>query len=196
MQPVTPTPQQQQQAIAGASQQLTQPQAPNLDQQVQLQNQSLQGAIQAQMPNENALLKTPPTPLQSQGAISQALGVVGDKSTQGKVGQAIATPAYAGYCLQWVDDQQGNKGARQQTAYADFQQNQAAGNISTKGTPPKGARVYFAPNDTNGGMGHVGISTGNGNFTSATDNGVQTFNIQQWDKYAGQDYIGYSTSDK
>lgn len=142
--------------------------------------------MQLQPPPQNASSQNPLI-----NALNQLLG--GNNSTQGQIGKATATSNYAGYCLQWVDDQQGNKN-RQPTAYADYQANQAAGNIQTQGIPPAGARVYFAPNSTNGNMGHVGISDGGGSFTSATDNGIQTFNINDWDQYAGQQYIGFSTA--
>lgn len=31
-------------------------------------------------------------------------------------------------------------------------------------------------------------------FTSATDNGIKTFAIKDWEKYTGQKFIGFSTS--
>lgn len=161
------------------------------DDALQQQNQAVQQALQQKkQAEENAL--TPTQTSKSTAPISQALGVLNDKSIAGKVGKAIATPSYAGYCLKWVDDQQGNNTNRQPTAYADYLLHQNEGDIATKGTPPKNARVYFGPNATNGEMGHVGISNGNGTFTSATDNGIQTFDIKAWEKYAGQTYIGYS----
>ena len=127
-----------------------------------------------------------------QAAISQAMGKLSSKDPMGAVGKAIATPNYAGYCLQWVDDQQGNKN-RQPTAYADYQANAQQGNINqSSDNIPKGARVYFSPDQSNGNMGHVGISNGDGTFTSATDNGVQTFSLADWEKYTGQKYLGYA----
>lgn len=129
--------------------------------------------------------------------ISQALAVASPKSNspQVNIGKAIATPAYSGLCLKFVDDKQGNT-ARQPTAIADYQANAQAGNISTSEKIPANARVYFAPDDSNGGNGHVGISNGDGSFTSATDNGIKTFAIKEWEKYTGQKFIGYSTSSK
>lgn len=156
-------------------------------------SQTVQQITQQQSPD--------PATEERQSAIAQAAKAMAilkpnakgsdETSTMSQIGQANQTPSYAGYCLQYVDDQTGNTN-RQPTAYADYQANQQSGNIKTSGTPPKGARVYFAPNSTNGNMGHVGISDGNGEFTSATDNGVKTFNIQDWDKYAGQQFIGWA----
>ena len=128
----------------------------------------------------------------NQASISQAMATLKDTSTIGQVGKAIATPNYAGYCLQWVDDQQGNTN-RQPTAIADYQVNAQANNINSSLDAPKGARVYFNADASNGNMGHVGISNGDGTFTSATDNGVQTFDIPDWEKYSGQQYLGYAS---
>ena len=131
----------------------------------------------------------------SAATLSQAMAQVAPNSPAGKVGKAIATPNYANLCLKWVDDKQGNT-SRQPTAIADFQANAQAGNISTSNKIPDGARVYFSPDKSNGDAGHVGISNGDGSFTSATDNGIQTFKIADWERYTGQSYIGFSTSSK
>ena len=129
----------------------------------------------------------------SPAQISQAMAQVAPNSPAGKVGAAIATPNYAGLCLQWVDDKQGNT-QRQPSAIMDFQANAQSGKISTSNKIPSGARVYFAPDDSNGQNGHVGIAGPDNTFTSATDNGIKTFGIKEWEKYTGQKYIGYSTA--
>lgn len=190
--------QQQQQA----QQQNQQPQPSNQEapspiqlaqQQIQQYGQENQQSAEAMKQKQNAMQQA-----------SKAMATLNPKAnssdstsnTMSKVGQANSTGnySYSGECLKWVDDQQGNSSSRQPTAIADYQANAQAGNIETKGTPPKGARVYFSSPDIP--AGHVGISDGNGSFTSATDNGVQTFNIDQWQQYAGQSYLGYSTNDK
>lgn len=185
---------QQQQPLNASAQNGQQPQSPSPIQQAQSQLQQNQQNIsqeQAATKAKNALMSTPSNST-SNAAKAMALLQPESKSTITQVGKAIQTPAYAGYCLQYVDDKTGNS-QRQPTAYADYQANQAAGNIDTSMKDiPKGARVYFAPNATNGGMGHVGLSNGDGSFTSATDNGVQTFNIKDWEQYADQQFIGYA----
>lgn len=128
-------------------------------------------------------------------AASKAMATLtnGDKSrnTMSKVGGALNTNNYSGQCLKFVDDQTGNS-ARQPTAYADYQVNAQGGNIKTNGTPPKGARIYFAPTKDNP-AGHIMLSNGDGTGTGATTNdGIQTYNIKDWEKYAGQQYIGYA----
>ena len=125
----------------------------------------------------------------SPAEISQAMASVAPNSPAGKIGQSIATPAYAGLCLKWVDDQQGTS-QRQPSAIMDFQANQDK--IQTSNKIPSGARVYFAPDASNNNDGHVGIANGDGSFTSATDNGVKTYNIQEWEKYTGQQFIGWA----
>lgn len=136
-------------------------------------------------------------PSDQQAAVTQAVGMLSkDKDPISQIGKAIQTPNYAGYCLKWVDDQTGNKN-RLPTAYADYQANAQQGNINTStDNIPKGARVYFSPNDSNGQMGHIGISNGDNTFTSATDNGIKTFNISDWQKLTGQSVLGWSTGQK
>lgn len=165
--------------------QQTQPQAPDPEQILQANNQAL---IKKRQLGDQ---QTPP----DQAAISQAMAMVNPKGkdTTTQIGKSIQTPAYAGYCLQWVDDQQGNSN-RQPTAYADYQVNAKSGNISTSGNIPAGARVYFGPDASNGGMGHVGIAGDDGTFTSATDNGVKTYKISDWVKSTGQSLLGWTKS--
>lgn len=167
----------------------TQQQSPSLQDQVQA-NIDAVGQLQQKKKQEDLANYTPP---QQNAAISQALATLkpNGKDPQTKVGTGLNTPNYSGLCLQYVDDQTGNKN-RQPTAYADYQQNAASGNIKTDGVPPKGARVYFAPTPDNP-AGHVGLSTGDGSFTGATTNqGIKTFSIKDWENYAGQQFIGYA----
>jgi hypothetical protein len=61
---------------------------------------------------------------------------------------------------------------------------------SLSGIQP-GDLVYFSPNEGNGYNGHAGIYQGNGQFLSATDNGVQLNDIGRWAKSTGQQILGY-----
>ncbi|MHB9161540.1 MAG: hypothetical protein ACYC6W_11760 [Nitrosotalea sp.] len=177
---------------------------PNAIQQAQQQQQpSTPDPEQVLQANNAALLKKRQAATQQeansfpQSAISQAMAQVApnSKDPQVKVGGALNTQNYSGLCLQYVDDQQGNAN-RQSTAYADYQKNAQMGNIKTTGIPPKGARVYFAPTKDNP-AGHVGLSNGDSTFTGATTNdGIKSFGISDWEKYADQQYIGYSTNTK
>ena len=53
-------------------------------------------------------------------------------------------------------------------------------NTSSDWSPDIGALVWFTPNNGNGNAGHVGIYLGNGQFISATYNGVQTNDMTSW----------------
>lgn len=197
MQPTDPVLQaaQQQQAMQQQAQipQAPQPAQPNPMQQAQQQLQTDESNNQTEFSKIQA---------NKQAAISQASRAMstlnpgansGDSTsdTMSKVGGALNTNNYSNMCLAYVDDQTGNKN-RQSTAYNDYLVNANDGNIHTSGTPPKGARVYFAPTADNP-AGHIGLSNGNGSFTGATTNeGIKTFSIQNWENYASQQYIGWA----
>ncbi len=163
-----------------------QPQPPGitdiLKQRVAQDNQTLD----AQPENPSSAASNAMSILNPQGNLKD-----GEANKMSQFGQSIKTPAYAGYCLQYVDDQTGNSN-RQPTAYADYQVKSQNGQISNSNNVPDGARVYFAPDASNGNMGHVGLANKNGTFTSATDNGVKTYSISDWEKYTGQKFIGWS----
>ena len=55
----------------------------------------------------------------------------------------------------------------------------------------EGDAVYFTPNSSNDGSGHTGIYTGNGRFISATYNGVEENDLQEWQNRTGQNVLGY-----
>lgn len=184
----------QQQQASQPDQSSPQPQQPTPSP-VDLAQQQIQQYSQVDQANEAAMK-------QKQNAVSEASKAMATlnpqanskdatSNTMSKVGSALNTNNYSGLCLQYVDDQTGNK-ARQPTAIADYQANEQDGNIKTSGTPPKGSRVYFAPTSDNP-AGHIGLSNGDGTFTGATTNdGIKTFNIKNWESYAGQQYIGYA----
>lgn len=195
--PQQPDPVLQQRAMQQALQQ-AQPQqqtdqtTPDILQQAQ--DQAAQGAQKI-----NAKTQQQKNDFENADTISKAMAVLspnanmkdGEANTMSKIGQSIATPAYAGYCLQYVDDKTGNTN-RQPTAIADYQVRAQSGQVKTTGTPPPGARVYFAPDASNGNMGHVGLANKDGTFTSATDNGVKTYSLADWQKYTGQKFIGWA----
>lgn len=76
------------------------------------------------------------------------------------------------------------------TAIAAWNQQQNKAISGTDGIQP-GDLVYFGADKSNGGFGHAGIYEGNGNFVSATDSGVQSNNLDQWQKGTGQKLLGY-----
>ena len=55
----------------------------------------------------------------------------------------------------------------------------------------EGDVIYFAPNASNRGWGHTGIYKGNNQFISATDNGVQVNDLNNWQQTTGQQVLGF-----
>jgi LysM repeat protein len=54
-----------------------------------------------------------------------------------------------------------------------------------------GDTLYFAPDSSNGYAGHTGIYIGNGKMISATYNGVQVSDVNQWMSSTGQQLEGF-----
>lgn len=99
-----------------------------------------------------------------------------------------------GWCENWAENMAGigNQGS---TAIGAFN------NFASKGKAYQGINgikqgdfLYF---NGAGGLGHVGIvteinpQTGEPTFISATDNGVESHSLTDWENYAGQQYLGY-----
>jgi hypothetical protein len=96
----------------------------------------------------------------------------------------------SGYCESFVEQAAGiqPQGATALDAWNNFVQNGKA--YQNANEAPAGSFIYF--NDPNQPDGHVGISEGNGNFISATYNGVREDNLQDWEKQTGQQPLGYA----
>lgn len=121
-------------------------------------------------------------PIQSQQAPSDVQSAQGDTGDQ----------TYNNYCEKFVEQAVYGKAGMFPTA-ADAinsysQQGQAF--AGTKGIQP-GDMVYFAPDQSNSYEGHAGIYTGNNKFVSATDNGVEEYDLNKWQKDTGQQLVGY-----
>lgn len=113
----------------------------------------------------------------------------GDAGTQGEgaIGKAMAqigSQAWNWLCQKFVENMFGT-GGRYASAKA------AAGALMTNrgGTPARGSLVFFAPDPTNAGFGHVGIALGGDKFVSATANGVKVDSLG--DNYWGRLFQGY-----
>jgi len=96
---------------------------------------------------------------------------------------------FAGYCQRFVRQVTGGRttGASAIQAWNNAPQKVQG---TTSGIQP-GDLVYFSPNASNKGYGHTGIYAGNGNFVSATDNGIKETGIMGWLKSTGQKLLGY-----
>ena len=105
--------------------------------------------------------------------------------------QHLGDQAYIGLCEQFVEKAGGTTGQYASAIDAwDGQKNTRVDDPSLKGIQP-GDKVYFAPDNSNGGYGHTGLYAGNGQFISATDNGVRQYDLGQWQKMTGQQPLGY-----
>lgn len=199
MQPNSPTP------IQGAMQQQNQGQGqptptPSI---IDMAQQRLQqGAQQLNSEDQQTRQTNEQNTPQQQAAISRALAALnpgansGNKTfdTASKVGQAIQSPAYAGYCQQFVDDQTGAK-TRYPTAAATWNAKVQSGEAhqGTDGMKP-GDVVEFRPDNTNANLGHAAVVQKNGDLKMATYNGVQTFSLKDWTTHTGQVPLGYYSS--
>lgn len=98
-----------------------------------------------------------------------------------------------GYCEEFVEDATYGKNGMFPTADAAWnnyvKNGQAYQGDVTKA--PAGSLIYFAPDRSNNNEGHTGVSDGEGNMISATDNGVQQSNVAQWMQQTGQQPLGY-----
>lgn len=168
--------------------QMSQQQNPLVQQ--EQQDQAVDDAKRKQM-QQQMVQQTP-----NVAAVSQALGALNDKSKPGQIGKAIQDPSYAGYCQQFVDDKTGAT-QRYPTAAATWDAKVQSGQAQTDVSKAKpGDVIEFAPDQTNGNMGHAALVTPDGNLQMATYNGVQTFSLDDWTKYSSQTPVGYYTPSK
>jgi hypothetical protein len=106
------------------------------------------------------------------------------------VGAALPLPVLPGdtrwgvgadtYCETFVEQELG-LGNQGDTAFGAFLRLAGLGLVHPGPPPEPGDLVYFAPAAANQFDGHVGISAGDGQFTSVTDRGVQTEPLAGWD---------------
>lgn len=163
------------------------PQQPDPEQVLQATNSALIKKKQLAQTQENNSY--------SPAQISQAMAQVAPNSPAGKVGKAIATPSYAGFCQQFVDDSVGTS-QRYATASATWQAKVQSGEAQTDVSKAKiGDVIEFAPDDSNQNMGHAAIITKDG-LKMATDNGIKVFSLKDWTKYTGQTPSGFYTPSK
>ena len=104
--------------------------------------------------------------------------------------QYLGTNDFNNYCEAFVEQvTQGKTGIYPSAiqAWISQQKNAVPG---TNGIQP-GDTIYFSPNQSNNGYGHTGIYIGNGQFISATYNGVKTANLSSWQQSTGQQILGY-----
>lgn len=112
------------------------------------------------------------------------------KATQGDVSNASS--AFAGLCQKWAEQQAYGHSGIYPSASAAWSaysgKGEAKSDPSLKGAKP-GDLVYLQ--DPNQSDGHVGVYNGNGQFTSATYNGIQKNDLGAWQKSTNQKILGY-----
>lgn len=99
---------------------------------------------------------------------------------------------YIGLCERFVENTQGKSGIYPSAADAWNAQLNNASNDMNSIQP--GDEVYFAPDSSNHYQGHTGIYTGNNKMISATDNGVEQSDLNDWQNQTGQKLLGYVRS--
>lgn len=118
-----------------------------------------------------------PSPVQTPDDVALAQKSIGDQS-------------YNGWCQAFVEHATQGKTGLYPSAIAAWQQQQNKAVPGLTGVKP-GDPIYFAPNDSNEGYGHTGIYVGDNKFISATDNGVKTYDLNDWSNMTGQQILGY-----
>lgn len=134
---------------------------------------------------------TAQTPQTSDSAFTDSAFAQPDNETVAKAQALSGNQDYNGWCQSFVEKIQGtpkmggtaaeawNNWVKQGKASADYQK------------APAGSAVYFAPDASNEGAGHVAIADGKGNIIGATDNGVAKYSVADWMKTTRQQPLGY-----
>ncbi len=96
------------------------------------------------------------------------------------------------FCQRFVEAVTDGKTGQYPSAAAAWNDHVAKGKAKAglTGITP-GSLIYFNPDSSNGNFGHVGIYEGGGDFISATDNGVQSKSLKDWQQTTGQSILGY-----
>lgn len=127
-------------------------------------------------------------PTASQATV-QAIQAGADPSDLAAAKKQLGDQDYIGYCESFVEGVTGEgwKG----TSAIDAWRNQSdKAVVGTKGIQP-GDAIYFYPDESNQNFGHTGIYAGNNKFISATDNGIQQYDLNDWHDLTGQEILGY-----
>lgn len=125
------------------------------------------------------------------------LPVIDDTSSQAPSSDSLGKVStvgtdYNGLCEKYAEEQVfGHSGIHPTAADAwNSYVNNGSAYEGTEGIQP-GSLIYFNPDNSNGGYGHVGVYKGNGQFESATYDGVKTLNLDDWEKGTGQKVLGW-----
>lgn len=104
----------------------------------------------------------------------------------------IGNQNYDDYCQQFVEQMAYGKSGIYPNAVSAWNDNAQNGNaVGGMDGIKQGDLMYFAPDDSNSYAGHAGIYMGNNQFISATNNGVQTNDLNDWQQSTGQQLLGF-----
>ncbi len=120
-----------------------------------------------------------------QRAMDWARSVLGQTHTNGDLGDS--NHPWNGWCDNFVAHAYGRAASGYATAIAHYNHMYSQGLISTSGTPPSGALVFYAAAQINGYAGHVMLSEGNGYYITTAPT-IQRV-TQSW---PGATYLGWS----
>ena len=143
-----------------------------------------------QMPAVNPMI-VPPTPRQhAQQAHAMATAVQHGANSQvlNQARQSMDHESFIGLCEKFVE--QATRGVTGLFASAADAWNKQTHQTDMSKIQP-GDAVYFAPDKSNNNYGHTGVYLGNGKMQSATYNGIQTSDINQWKQSTGQKILGF-----
>jgi hypothetical protein len=130
----------------------------------------------------------PPSSSREQRAMDWARSVLGQTHTNGDLGDS--NHPWDGWCDNFVAHAYGRAASGYTTAIAHFNSLNGRGMISTAGTPPSGALVFFAAAPINGNAGHVMLSEGNGTYITSAPT-VRRVGLT----WPGASYLGWSWAD-
>ena len=102
----------------------------------------------------------------------------------------LGSSDFNGWCQAFVEESTMGKRGTYPSAIDAWVKQQDKARPGLAGIMP-GDPIYFSPNKSNRGFGHTGIYMGNGQFISATDNGVQENSLNDWQNMTGQQVLGY-----
>lgn len=132
---------------------------------------------------------TPAASTTSDVATSDAIQNGADPLALALAKKQLGEKQYIGYCESFVEGVTGS-GWRGASATDAWNRQASAGKTvdGLNGVQP-GDAVYFS--DPNQPYGHTGVYAGNNQFISATDNGIQQNDINNWVGATGQKVLGY-----
>lgn len=109
------------------------------------------------------------------------------------VSSYLGTQDWNNYCEAFVEQSLTGHTGIYPSAASAWESQKQYGKTTLDGIQP-GDTIYFAPDASNNYYGHTGVYVGNGQFVSATYQGVKQADLNQWMSSTGQKMLGYVPS--